>query len=226
MITLRKIVFDISELLNANSDDSRFSEEHIAYTVGNKRNMLLKQYMSNLTKEIPLEATQAVCLSLEVDDACLDDEKVLKSILKVPSTLHNTGRSGLVKVVSNGSHFTKNFNTIEYSRLPYLKGKKYIGTQTFIAVDPDSYLIVYNTEDRHILIDELKVIGIFEDPEAAYLLSCEDNSKDFWDVPYPIESALVDMLKTQVVKELSTKYQLPEDEINDGEDSIPVRNGK
>lgn len=226
MITLRKIVYDISELLNISSDDSRFSEEHIAYLVHNKRNMLMKQYMSNLTKEIPKEAIQSVCLALETDDNCLDDQTVVKSILKLPSTLNNTGRNNIVRAYAKNMHFIKNMNVVEYSRFPYLKAGRYNHKQLYITVDPDSYLIIYNTDDRHLLMEDIRIEGVFEDPEEAYTMSCEDNAIDFWDTPYPLESALIDPLKNQIVQELTIKYKLPEDEINNGEDNITIEDAR
>lgn len=224
MITLRKIVYDISELLNIESDDSRFSEDHIAYMVHNKRNALMKNYMAKLNKEFPKAAIQSLCMSLEQDDNCFDDQTVVKSILKLPSTLNNTGRSNIIRAYGKNMHFIKNMNIIDYVRLPYVKHGKFNSKQVYIAVDPDDYLIIYNTDDRHLLMEDIRIEGIFEDPEEAYNLSCEENEKDFWDTPYPLESALVDMLKTEVVKELTTKYKVPTDEINDGEDI--TTNGK
>ena len=94
-MTLREIIYDVTETLNAYSDDHKITEEQIAFIVNNKRNMLLKQYMSNLRKEIPQEAIQTLCMPLEADSNCFDDITVLKSTNKIPSTLDNTGRSNI-----------------------------------------------------------------------------------------------------------------------------------
>lgn len=217
-MTLREIIYDVMEHLNAYSDDIKLSEEHIAFVVNNKRNMLLKQYMSNLRKEIPLEAIQTVCLPLELDPNCFDDLTVLKSTVKVPATLDNTGRSNIIKAYG-GLRGIKNINIIDYSRMPFVAAEKYNDKQLFVAVDPRSYLVVYNSQDLHKLMEQMEVEGVFENPEEAYELDCEGKAEgcEFYDAKYPIESALVDPLKLQIVQELLIKFQIPLDNTNNAE---------
>ena len=97
--------------------------------------------------------------------------------------------------------------------------EKYNKTQLFIAVDPKSYLVAYNSNNEHLLLENLEIEGVYEDPEEAFALSCEDTSADcdFYDTEYPIESALVDPLKMQIVQELLLKYQIPLDNKNNAE---------
>lgn len=221
-MTLREIIYDVLEHLNAYSDDTKFSEEHIAFIVNNKRNMLLKQYMSNLRKEVPKEAIQSICIPLEIDNSCFDDMKVLKSTIKIPSTLENTGRSNIIKAYS-GNKFAKNINIIDYNRIPFVDAEKYNSKQLFIAVDTKSNLIVYNSSNNHLLLESIELDIVAENPEEAYALSCEASTNcDFYDAHYPIEAALIDALKMQVVNDLLLKYKIPQDEINDGENTIAI----
>lgn len=226
MSTLREIIYDIHERLNAYSDDTRVSEEHIAFLVGNKRNMLMEQAMSRLSKKIPQETIQAVCFTMEVDELCFQDVNTLKSSIAVPPTLQNTGRSDLVKAYPVGSNFVKNFNIIDYSRLPFVGAEQYNSKQIFITVDPDSYLLVYNSDNKHLMLEQIKIEGVFENPEEAYNISCESSDVDFWDVQYPIKAGLLDPLKTQVLQDLLLKYKISKDEINDGEDNAQMQNGR
>jgi len=226
-MTLREIIYDVLELLNVYSDDTKFSEEHIAFIVNNKRNMLLKQYMSNLRKEIPQEAIQSICLPLAIDENCFEDINVLKSISKIPATLDNTGRSSIIKAYA-GTRFQKNINIIDYSRIPFVGAEKYNDTQLFIAVDPRSYLVAYNPQGSHILMESIEIEGVYENPEEAYAFDCEATSTDceFFDTKYPIESALVDPLKMQIVQELLLKHQIPKDNVNDAEEQMQLPNVK
>lgn len=220
MATLREIIYDIKEHLNIYSDDQKLSEEHIAFMIHNKRNMLLKQYMSNLKKEIPQEAIQTLCMPLTLEDNCFDDISVLKSSVKIPGTLENTGRSNIINAYV-GARFIKHLNIIDYSRLPLVASEKFNHTQLFVTVDPKNYLIVFNTIGKHKLLESIEIEGVFEDPEDAFDLSCEaaNNSEcDFFDTDYPIEAALIDPLKNQIIQELLVKYKVPQDNINDGED--------
>lgn len=216
-MTLREITYDVLEHLNAYSDDIKISEEHVAFIVNNKRNLLLKQYMSNLRKEVPQEAIQSICLPLSQDNNCFEDLVVLKSNVKVPSTLDNTGRSNIIKGYT-GLRFIKNINIVDYSRLPFVGSEPYTEKQLYLSIDPKSFLIVFSPGQSHLLLEQIEVEGVFENPEEAYNLSCESESQcEFMDAQYPIESALIDPLKMQIVQELLLKYQIPLDNVNNAE---------
>lgn len=226
-MTLREIIYDILEIVNAYSDDSKISEEHVAFMVNNKRNMLLKQYMSNIKKEIPQEAIQNICVTLAEDTNCLEDSIVVKSTIKFPPTLDNTGRSNIVKAYGSNSRFLKNVNVIDYSRLPYVASERYNKHMLFITLDPKSYVIVFNSDNKHILMENIELEGVFENPEEAYTLTCDyDSSIDFYDTQYPIESAMIEPLRQSIVQELVTKYKIPLDHINDGEDNINIADAR
>lgn len=223
MATLREIIYDIREVLNAYSDDSNISDEHLAFIVNNKRNLLLKQYMSDMRKEIPLEALQTICLSLDTDANCIENRITLKSNNKVPPTLENSGRSNITNIYGKNSRFLKFTSIIDYSRLPHVSEEQYNGSILYVSIDNKSYLNIYNTQDKHILLEEIEVEAPFENPEEAYKLSCEyDENVDFYDTQYPVESALVDIIKSEIIKDLLLKFKIPIDEINDGEDNINV----
>lgn len=219
MSTLREIIYDVRERYNAYSDDSKLSDEHIAFMVMNVRNMLTGQAMSNPRKAVPKEALQVVCVNMAVDSQCFDEFDVLKSSLKLPATLDNTGRKELYRVHASGSRFVKNINVIDYSRLPFVNAEKYNGNQLYISVDHQNYLIGYNTQGKHLLLESLPVEAVFENPEQAYELSCEyDANVDFMDVPFPIDGGQVAQLVDEVAKRLMLKYQVPSDDKNDAED--------
>ena len=219
MATLKELIYDVREKYNAYSDDQNLSDEHIAFIIGNIRNMLLKQQMSNLKRSVPREALQLICLNLQKDTQCFDEFDVLKSVRSIPATLDNTGRSDLYKVHAPGSRFVKNINIVDYNRLPFLHADKYNKKQLFVAVDHHSDLIAYNTAGTHLLLEKVQVEGVFENPEEAYKLACDyDPSIPFEDVQYPIDATVIFPLTQQVAQELLLKYKIPADKINDGED--------
>lgn len=225
-MTLREIIYDVTEILNAYSDDHKISEEHIAFMVNNKRNLLLKQYMSNLKKEVPMEAMQTICLPLELNKDCFEDQAVMKSTIKVPSTLENSGRSNIVNAYAKELRFTKNINIIPYQRFPFVYSEKYNHNQLFITIDPESYLLVYNKDQLNLVMTNIVVEGVFENPEEAYNLSCDasNNNCDFYDSQYPIESSMIDIMRNQIVQELLLKYQIPTDNINNAEEGPRFEN--
>ena len=226
MATLNELIYDVMDSLNVSSDDTRFTEEHVAFQINSARNLLQKQALSNPSKVMPQEALQVICLDLTQDELCFDDINTMKSTVKVPATLENTGRSNLVKAYPSGSHFVKNWNIIDYSRLPFVSAEKYNGNQIFITVDPKSNVIVYNSDSKHLLLEKIELEGLFENPEEAYNLSCDNDGTDFWETQYPIDSGLIKPLKDLVLQGLIPKYKLPEDEINDGEDNIQIEDAR
>lgn len=237
-MTLREMIYDVLEHLNAYSDDHKFSEEHIAFKINTKRAMLLTQAMSRLNKEIPLEALQYACMALEVDENCFQDIRVLKTVNRLPTTIHNTGRGSIVHAFA-GSRFQKSINIVDYARLPYLIAEQYTDNMLYIATDPNNYLVVVNSKETHLLLEQLEVEAVFENPEEGYAYDCanleyaatfnpdaesdpaqatlDPSICDFWDAPYPIEHAMVGPIVQMIVKELLIKLQIPLDEINNSE---------
>jgi hypothetical protein len=219
MATGRELIYDIRELVNAYSDDSNLSDEHIFFMIKNTRNLLIKQQMSNLRKDVPREALQVISLPMDIDKQCFNEFDVIKSTIKIPATLDNTGRSDLHQAYVLGSRFIKNINIIDYNQLPFVGADKYAQAQLFLSVDHKNYLIGFNTEGRHLSLEEVEVEAVFQDPEEAYKLSCDyDPDVDFFDVEFPINGSLVSPLKNQVLQELLLKFKLPLDMQNNAED--------
>lgn len=224
MATLREITYDIKEILNSYSDDSSLSIEHIAFMFQNKRNTHLKNYISNLKKELPLEAMQLICIPLKEDEQCEDDFKFLKGTVKIPSTLESSGRSNISQIFLN-SRVSKWLNVIDYIRFPYLKSGRMNTKQIYVAIDPDSYPIVYSNSNNHQYLEDIKLNIIAENPEEAYKLQCDkDENCDFYDSNYPIESSMVDLIKKEIIQELLIKYRIPVDQINNGQDDTTANN--
>lgn len=224
MPTLREITYDIKETLNSYSDDSSLSIEHIAFMFQNKRNKHLKNYISNLKKELPLEAMQLICITLKDDDTCEDDFKFLKGTVKIPSTLESSGRSNISQFFLN-SRIAKWLNVIDYSRFPYIKSGRMNNKQIYVAIDPDSYPIVYSASGDHEYLEDIKLSIIAENPEEAYKLQCnKDVNCDFYDSNYPIESSMIDLIKSEIIQELLIKYKIPVDQVNNGQDDTNQTN--
>lgn len=220
METLRKIIYDIKERLGIYSDDSNFSDEHIAQMVYSKRNLLLKQYISNLRKEVPYDALQEICLKLS-ETKCEGDLQYLLSDKKLPGVIETSGKN-LMEEVYFDSIDARWINIIKYNRIPYLKGSRFASKQIYVTVTPDRKIMVVNTLNSHIFMEDIKLKILASDPEAADELSCQSSTGDecdFYDKPFPCESSLIDVIKSSIVNDLTIKFRLPVDKINDAEDN-------
>ena len=221
MATLRESIYDIKEIFDVDTDDKQLSDEHLADLIKTKRAKYLRNYLSNLKKEIPLEAKQLICMELCDDDLCDDDYKVLRTTNKIPANIESTGRSNIAEAYL-GSRFAKYINIIDYSRIPYIMSGRYIDMQIYISVDPLGYGIVLSKSGNHEILEELRLNITAEDPEFAdqYTCDCEDeeNSCDFYDKKFPIELSMLDDIKKEIINELSIKFKIPSDSINNSQD--------
>ena len=230
-MTLNEIIYAVREKLNAYSDDDKISNENIAFLIKTKRNTFLKNYMSNLKKEIPLEAKQLICLTMVEDDNCEDDFVFLKSTLPIPATLETTGRSNIASAYLN-SRIAKWINIIDYDRFPYLKSGRFNDKQIYFAIDPSNHLILYSRSGNHEFIEDVKLNIVAEDPEEADKLACKSEVQcDFYDKQFPMESSMVDPIINSTVNDLTFKYRIPSDNINNGEDDtltnkLDLNNGR
>jgi hypothetical protein len=217
-MTSREQIYDVIEMFSQYADSSLLSNEHIFFKIKNKRSTYLKNYISNLKKEIPLQAMQTICFTFEEDDLCEDDFLVLKSTEKLPSTIESTGRSNISQAYLP-SRIAKWINIIGYERFPYLKsGGRFINKQIYITLDPEDYILIYSPSGNHELIEDLKLNIVAEDPEEAYKLQCDLNAEcDFLDAEFPMPRDMADAISREIVNEFLIKYRIPVDTVNNAE---------
>lgn len=223
---LREIVYDIKERFAAYSDDITLSDEHLVFLFQNKRNIYLKNYLSNIQKPIPQQAKMQICFNMVEDELCEDDYVFLKSTEKMPATLEATGRTVISEAYLN-SRLSKWINIVDYQRFPYIKsGGRYNSGQIYITLDPEDYILLYSPSGNHELIEDLKLNIVPENPEEAYKLVCSLNNEcDFLDYDYyPIPGELVDPIQREIINELLIKYRIPVDTINNAEDDTVNKN--
>lgn len=221
METLRKIIYDVRERLGILSDDSNTSDEHIAQMVISKRAKLLKYYISNLRKEVPFDAMQEICIPL-TETNCEGDIKTLESTVKLPGVIETSGKQ-LFEEIYLENNLAKWVNIIKFNRVPYLSGGRMIHKQIYVTVTPDRRIMVININNSHLFLEDIKLKIIASDPEEADKLSCNssltgDEQCDFYDKPFPCEASLIDTIKAEIVNDLTIKYRVPVDKLNNAED--------
>lgn len=238
--TIRHIIYSIRERLNIYMDDSKVSDEYIAYEINDGRNLLLRQYLSNLKKPIPLQALSVICVPFEQDPECLGNVVgvTLKSKLPIPATLEATGRSNIHKIHVDNK-YAKNLNIIDFERLPYLASNEFNHNQIYFCIDEDGYALIYSKNSSIIFLDKLKLSIVAENPEEAWELNCnnencnplqEGESRlkrecvdcDYMNSKYPIPGELLYPLRDLVTQTILTKYKIPIDNDNNGmDDTLP-----
>lgn len=213
IMTLREIVYLISDELKLMSDDSYFNEDHIKFLVNKYRVFLLnQQYSKDVRKAIPESNYQTIKLNLKqvssVED-CPCSEYYLKSEEEIPHTLPFS--------------MNKAYSTINDYRITFVSKERFKYTSfnrwtknIIYATNIDGHIYLTSNNPQFFYLEELNFKGIFEDVEKVSSLN--EDYCDILDIEYPLEEGLVPLLIQSVVQELSPKTITPEDSYNNASD--------
>ena len=225
MATKRELIFTAMEGLKIQSDDTDVSQELISSLIDAARATTLKQMYGNKDWNLPIELRQEVCIGLAPADSvqgtkCLG--KILRSTERLPKGISIKGGDGALLRVKRYDRQATQINIVPVERLPMIGHNTFTANMVYAAVDVDRYLYLVSASKKHMFMEVVRVDGVYESPELAAQLKCTDGENivqcEPWDEEYPLELALQDIVLGQVMKTLSTRLQLPEDNTNDGED--------
>lgn len=207
--------------LKISSDDSYFTEDHVIFLLSKYRGLLLKQNYKDIKKEIPESNFQTICLEVEQVPAIAGEEceggTYLKSKEKIPYLMS----------ISNPRVYTEDFyqgdiTYISRERMKYVGYNKWLSNIIYASIGPDNYLYFKSYNPQYLYLKNIRLTGIFEDPEKASELEC-DKSKgtcDILDRAFPLEEALIPQVIQLAVKELSGSIYKPEDNGNNANDDL------
>lgn len=219
-MTKRELIYTVFEKMNIVSDDSDITEELVSSLIDTKRAMLLKQQYAKNAWHMPIEIKQELCISLNLVDkvsgySCAG--KILATSVSLPRSIKIKGKEGPLTVrKADGGEIAISIIPIE--RLPFLFENRYTSMITYCAVDFDGKLYIISKDNKHRFLKNIKVTDIFENPDIAYELTCNNSGGDAWDADYPIEGAMADMVVELIVKDLTRALQIPGDVQNDASD--------
>jgi hypothetical protein len=218
MSTLRELHHSIKERIRQYTDDSDISPEYVNFLIKNARAMLIAQRYSSRQYAIPNKIKSHFHKALELSG---DNEFVSGngSVLRttepiVPMMEHHNLMTSLR--ISSGSYTDVNFSFVDASRFPFAGHNKWVQSHIYACLGTDNRLYFTSSNPSVMLLENVKLSYVVEDPEQAYPQTIEYNSAiDFWDVDYKIEESMVDQLCEVVVKKLVSMIQIPEDNKND-----------
>jgi hypothetical protein len=122
MAKFNEITFMVYDKLGIESDDARFTEEHIIFMLGIWRSQLLKQQYSDSKKSIPSSNYQTICVDLQDTVDCLNGRTV-SSIKKIPNFV-NIGEDN-VNIIPVGDRFNNiRFTLTNEERFKYTGNNK------------------------------------------------------------------------------------------------------
>mgnify|MGYP003398768181 FL=1 len=223
-MTLREIVFMCMDETKLNSDDSFYTEDHIAFLINKYRSFVLKKELEKENKTLSNANSQTICLDLiEVrDDDDLCGGTKLRTEQKIPSIVNECKVSLYPIDYFEGDRII--YTTKE--RMRYTGYNRWTKDLIYASKGPDDYLYLTSSNPQFLYLEKLRMTAIFEDFEEASQYACDDSGEcsqcDRMDMKFPIENALVPMIVEFVVKELlGVKYQ-PKDSINNATDNTVI----
>lgn len=226
MSTLREMISSGKELLNAYSDDTILSDEHLAFLYKNKRATYLEILAANPKKQMPAEAYQTLKLKMSPVPECEDGYVILSSQEQLPPVINNDQDVEGIHRIHMESIMAKWINIVGLERIPFIRtGGRFNDKQIYISKTKDDRVIMFGTSNSHIFVEDLEVEIIASDPEEADKLSTENDYDsdgnlicDFYDKKYPIPESMVKAIVIETVNELILKYRQSQDVDNNGSD--------
>ena len=225
-LSLNKLVYDVKNMAygGVSSDDAKISDNQIAYWIKTERSMLLSQMMGKKLR-VPascVETLDRVYLDVvDAAEACEVDlgVHVLKSRKPLPRTVQRNHTDSILAVESLDGE--RPFSETTTFRRKWNKYNKYTSSKNRWYIK-DNHLYV----SCDILIEAVKVTGVFEDAEEVWLHNrCFDDyiasgvpakSCDYdWDTPFPISMSLASQATDLIMqKRIQVTLTLPNDETN------------
>ncbi len=204
-----EIVYNIKELMKDHTDDSLMSDRHILFLFKTHRARFLRQLYSDRAKGLDDSSMQSLCLEMEKVDrgtcGITTDCYINRSKEKLPNLLSLRGRTALLSVGPTAVG-VDNFDVISPFDVSTCMDDPYATTSVFID---DGYLFVVGSTPAANLIKCIRIVGIFDDPDAltAYNNCCgcdkpEPCVTDTTD--YPVPGHMVGDINQAVLKDFLT----------------------
>ena len=220
-----ELVFSILSKIKPHlSDDTDVSPRDIAFEISTQRSLLLRNEL-NKNRTIDPDIVQDLgCVAVSpVDSAeCCDVStgcKVMRTDLEIPSTieLHS---DYLITRIGPVDKTAK-----EYSRTS-LEASKWVGngkytTKEIYAYRANNRIYLVSKTDKHKFLDYINIRGVFDNPDdVSPFTNCSTGTTCYSsDSPYPLKSWMFTYIKGIILKDYISRYNLPADILNDGQDN-------
>ena len=228
-MTWREAIYMVMDELKLMSDDANFTEDHIAFLLGNYRSFILKQrYYTDIKKAISESNYQTICLDLievpAISGEVCEGGSYLRSKNKIPVTLM-IGNPRVYPI----DYYQGEIAYISRDRMRYVGYNKWMKNIIYCSIAPDGYLYFKSWNPQFLYLEKVKFTAIFENAKEVSGLTCdgdEGTACDFLDRTFPIEEALVPPLIELVVNELRKAEYAVSDENNNANDDLDQANTK
>ena len=222
MTTLNELCYSVRESYKLYSDDGDISNEYIKFLIKNTRAMLLAQKYYVRGNLIPNKIRQHFNKELEVaeeNDFVSGIGTVLRTKYPIVAPFEGFNLKSNIRL-NSGSYSDINFTFIDYSRVPFVGRNKWNQNTIYVWLGNDNRLYFISSNPAVMLLENIRVSMVVEDPEAAYPETAYyDSNTEFDYTVYPLEEEMVSQLTDIIVKKLAQNISASEDKHNDDNDS-------
>lgn len=221
MVTYKQIVYLILDELKLSSDDAYFNEEHILFMLDKYRSEVLSRKYNGNGGSINESNFQEICLELEENGqyqmSFCNCGHYLRSKKEVPWLLSISN-----PIVFSGNFYDNNICYVSKERMSHVGYNKYLNNFIYCSIGPDNHLYLKSANPQFLYLEKVYMKGIFENPEAADNLSCNENKEDdIMDRIYPIEDELIPDMIAAILRDLLGYVYNPQDKTNNADDNLP-----
>jgi hypothetical protein len=225
-MTATEIIYAVREKLKAYSDDSRYTDSYLMYLINLKRAVYIRREYNQLQRTFDSDVVQTFCMELEEVDssvcpecAACEDCTVIRTKQKLPNTIELHSRASIVRVSPVGI-YDRPFSIVSMNKMPYAGEGKYESKYVFVALHPNGHLYFKSESSSYRGLQYVSVTALIENPDDLENFEC--NSATCYDPDrdqYPTEAWMVDIIISDIVRELANLKQLPEDKTNDANET-------
>jgi hypothetical protein len=222
MATLNEIVFDVLEDVKSHqiSNNLDIDERQVIYKLNLQRSLWVRNEYNKPGRTIdPFMVQSLGCVEVEAADSsdCPDLPvgcTLLRTKCELPHSIELHDRVAITKVgsIDKLNYF---YSFIPYAQAPFAGHGKFSKDVVYAFIHTNRmYFKVNDTQAK--FLTKVNIMGVFEDPTLVESFCNTDGSSCFSkDSEYPVSSWLIPYIKENVVKELIMGLQMPEDNIND-----------
>lgn len=223
MATLNQYVYEILDDLNLNSDDSNVDKRLVIQKINSVRAHWITNEMNKRFRRVPPPIIQDLgCVAIEQaqgDELGITSETDcfwMRTVEDIPQAvvLH---REPLYTRVGPKDKLKKEYNFISYERMPYA-GNGRFNFNGIYAFWANNKIYLKSRNDSIVLMDTINIQGVFEEPDKAYgFNTCEGVQCWTPESDYPLYFKLWEWMKPEILRQLTGKLIMPEDQVNDGD---------
>lgn len=219
MATFREIVYMVNDQLKNISDDGYFTEEHIMFLVNKFRLFILKKEYENKSTAIPESNYQTLCLDLIQTPAIAGEPCEGGTYLRSKEEIPKVSSLGTPSVYPE-DYFLSNIAYVSKERFRYVGHNKWLQNIIYASIGPENHLYFKSSNPQYLYLEKARMTALFENPEDAAELMCEEAKCDPLDMTYPLEEIWIPTVIELAVKTLSGAVYKPIDYGNNASDDL------